>query len=72
VWGSAVQSGSVRGDLEDHLPVRTPQATPRAGGGGLGLAIVRDLVEAHGGKVTADNTGVSCRFVIRLPATRQG
>ncbi|HEY7271105.1 MAG TPA: ATP-binding protein [Actinoplanes sp.] len=51
---------------------RTPHATPHAGGGGLGLAIVRGLVEAHGGEVSAGNTGVGCRFVIRLPATRRG
>lgn len=38
------------------------------GGGGLGLAIVRGLVEAHGGQVQAHNTGGGCRFVVRLPA----
>ncbi len=45
---------------------RTP-APPGAGGGGLGLAIVRGLVEAHGGRVGVDNTGTGCRFVVRLP-----
>jgi signal transduction histidine kinase len=38
------------------------------GGGGLGLAIVRGLVEAQGGKVTAENAGHGCRFEVRLPA----
>jgi signal transduction histidine kinase len=37
-------------------------------GGGLGLAIVRGLVEAHGGRVTAGNTARGCRFEVRLPA----
>lgn len=37
-------------------------------GGGLGLAIVRGLVEAHGGKVSAENIAGGCRFVVRLPA----
>jgi signal transduction histidine kinase len=44
-----------------------PGAT--TGGGGLGLAIVRGLIEAHGGQVHAHNTRGGCRFVIRLPAT---
>jgi signal transduction histidine kinase len=46
-------------------PSRTPGAE---GGGGLGLAIVRGLVEAQGGKVTAENAGHGCRFEVRLPA----
>ncbi|HEX8627284.1 MAG TPA: ATP-binding protein, partial [Catenuloplanes sp.] len=36
---------------------------------GLGLAIVRGLVEAHGGRVDAHNVGAGCRFVVHLPAT---
>jgi signal transduction histidine kinase len=42
---------------------RTPGA-----GGGLGLAIVRGLVEAHGGHVDVRNTLHGCRFEVRLPA----
>ncbi|GID28751.1 phospho-acceptor domain-containing protein [Paractinoplanes brasiliensis] len=43
--------------------------TPESGaGGGLGLAIVRGLVEAHGGRVRVGNTGAGCRFEVRLPA----
>ncbi len=40
------------------------------GGLGLGLAIVRSLVELHGGNVTAksDGPGRGSEFVIRLPA----
>jgi signal transduction histidine kinase len=37
-------------------------------GGGLGLAISRGLIEAHAGTVTVANTGVGCRFTVRLPA----
>ena len=37
-------------------------------GGGLGLAIVRGLVEAQGGRVRAANVGAGCRFEVRLPA----
>lgn len=45
---------------------RTP--TGHAGtGAGLGLAIARGLVEAHGGDVTVANTDTGCRFLVRLP-----
>lgn len=37
-------------------------------GGGLGLAIVRGLVEAQQGEVAVANEGGGCRFVVRLPA----
>jgi signal transduction histidine kinase len=36
-------------------------------GGGLGLAIVRGLVEAHGGQVAVGNVHGGCRFEVRLP-----
>lgn len=39
-------------------------------GGGLGLAIVRGIVEAHGGTVVARNVPGGCRFDIRLPCGR--
>jgi signal transduction histidine kinase len=43
--------------------------TPEAGtGAGLGLAIVRGLVEAHHGTVSVSNLGPGCRFTVRLPA----
>jgi signal transduction histidine kinase len=36
-------------------------------GAGLGLAIARGMVEAHGGELTVGNEGPGCRFVVRLP-----
>jgi signal transduction histidine kinase len=36
-------------------------------GAGLGLAIVRGIVEAHRGQVSVVNTGEGCRFEVRLP-----
>jgi signal transduction histidine kinase len=44
---------------------RTPGAD---GGAGLGLAIVRGIVEAHQGRVSVVNTADGCRFEVRLPA----
>jgi diguanylate cyclase (GGDEF)-like protein len=40
------------------------------GGLGLGLALVRELVAAHGGSVIARSAGLGCgsRFVVELPA----
>jgi signal transduction histidine kinase len=40
-------------------------------GAGLGLAIVRGIVEAHRGSVRVLNTGDGCRFEMRLPASAQ-
>lgn len=41
--------------------------TPSEVGGGLGLAIVRGLVEAHGGRVEVRNVAGGCRFLVRIP-----
>jgi len=37
-------------------------------GAGLGLAIARGLVEAHGGDISVANTDTGCRFTVCLPA----
>lgn len=52
---------------------RGDQARDRASGGaGLGLAIVRELVEAMGGDVSVESTvGQGSRFSFRLPLARQ-
>ncbi|HEY0870023.1 MAG TPA: HAMP domain-containing sensor histidine kinase [Acidothermaceae bacterium] len=37
------------------------------GGAGLGLAIARGIVDAHKGRIGAENVGPGCRFTIALP-----
>jgi two-component system OmpR family sensor kinase len=40
----------------------------RSGGAGLGLAIAKAIVEAHGGTITLDTApGTGCRFMVSLP-----
>lgn len=41
------------------------------GGGGLGLAIARGLVEAHGGTIGVANVNGGCRFTFTLPHAGQ-
>jgi two-component system CheB/CheR fusion protein len=52
------------------LFVQSSRTLERANGGlGVGLTLVRTLVEKHGGTVTArsDGEGKGCEFVVRLP-----
>jgi two-component system, sensor histidine kinase FlrB len=45
-----------------------PFFTTRARGNGIGLSIVRSVVEAHGGSVCLADSSNGARFVIELPA----
>lgn len=63
----------IRAEFLPHVFERFRQAdggsTRPQGGLGLGLSIVRNLVEMHGGTVTAhsEGPGLGARFVVRLP-----
>jgi len=56
----------VPGDLGDRI--FEPFFTTRRNGTGLGLAVVRQIIEAHGGRVDVGSRhGGGARFAIRLP-----
>jgi signal transduction histidine kinase len=50
---------------------RVPDGAPRPAGLGLGLAVAKGLVEAHGGRIWAQNRPRGgARFVFTLPLDR--
>ena len=65
---------------EEHLPnvferfYRSDRARSRSGGGsGIGLAVVKQLVEGHGGRVWAESPpGEGASFVMLLPTYTEG
>ena len=78
----AVLDGDVRITVEDSGPGFDEALLPHAfdpftsggspdapsTGAGLGLAIVRAIAQAHGGKAVAENTGQGARVTISLPS----
>lgn len=46
--------------------------TSATGGAGLGLAIAREIVELHGGSVTAESENESITFTVTLPGAQAG
>jgi signal transduction histidine kinase len=53
-----------------EMAYRGDSARTPGGGGGLGLAVARGLVEAHHGEISVHNEGPGCRFTVRLPLHR--
>jgi len=78
IWIEITDTGE--GIPPEHLPhiferfYRTdPARTRDKGGAGLGLAIARAIIEAHGGQISANSRGVAGQgssFAIQLPRQR--
>jgi signal transduction histidine kinase len=78
-WAAIEVRDNGRGIAREFLPrVFEPfrqersERRERKDGVGLGLHIVRDLVESHGGTVTAESAGIGCgaTFTVLLPMTQ--
>jgi len=60
--------GAIPGDLLPEIFVPFKTSRPKDGGLGLGLYIVRSIVDAHGGTVEVESTPErGTRFTVRLP-----
>lgn len=60
--------GGLRDESRERLFAEPTRSDPDRSGFGLGLAITRQAVEAHGGTITVENTpGAGCTFVLRIP-----
>ncbi len=56
--------------FEQFFRLDTSRSTA-TGGAGLGLAIAKEIVELHGGTITAQSADDSVRFLVRLPLRKK-
>jgi signal transduction histidine kinase len=66
--GPGIPAEDIPRVFERFYQVDKSRARPAGGGLGLGLAISREIVEAHHGRIWAESTpGQGARFIVRLP-----
>ncbi len=64
--GSGIPAEDLRRIFERFYQVDKSRA--RSGGAGLGLAITKEIVDAHGGSISVESVvGLGSRFTVRLP-----
>jgi len=56
---------------DDADKVFTHFYSTKPNGMGMGLTVVRSIIEAHGGKLRAENVDGGARFFFTLPVTRK-
>jgi CheY-like chemotaxis protein len=72
--GVGLEPAQASGVFEPFRQVGGSSSTRRQGGLGLGLALARQLVELHGGRLTAHSEGLDrgATFTVELPAPPPG
>ena len=57
-------------EFQDRVFQLFDKLDPDSGGSGVGLAIVKRIIEYHGGtvKLESEGLGLGCKFILRLPA----
>jgi nitrogen fixation/metabolism regulation signal transduction histidine kinase len=71
IWITMADTGcGIPADRIDRL--FEPDFTLKAGGTGLGLAVVRQAIAAHGGTVRARSRAVGAEFIVELPLGSAG
>ena len=65
--GDPIPAPKLKVIFEKFYRLDAARATNR-GGAGLGLAIAREIVSAHGGTITCESTPEHTVFIITLPA----
>ncbi|PQO28192.1 PAS domain S-box protein [Blastopirellula marina] len=57
-------------EFQDRIFQLFDKLDPESGGTGIGLAIVKRIIDFHGGTITleSDGKGHGCKFILRLPA----
>jgi CheY-like chemotaxis protein len=72
--GKGIPPAMIQRVFEPFVQIDFSMHRPEQGGLGIGLMLVRRLVEMHGGTVSAssEGPGLGSEFVVRLPALPQG